>query len=93
LNATLSSFVARDLASPAQKFNVGDYSYIKDRGYAFEQKFNHNTNFILDKQIRDMYEPEHQAKVPLILFNSVITRDGRKMLISSQPMSFFNAAF
>jgi len=88
LNPTLSSFVARDLASPAQKFTVGEYSYIKDRGYAFEQKLNYNTNFILDKQIKDLYEPEHSAKVPLILFNSVITRDGRKMLISSQPMSF-----
>ena len=32
LNPTLTSFVARDLASPAQKFKVGNYSYLKDRG-------------------------------------------------------------
>ncbi len=38
LNPMLSSFIARDLASPAQKFKVGDYYYIKDRGYAFEEK-------------------------------------------------------
>ena len=38
LNPLFSSFVARDLASPAQKFKVGDYEYIKDRGYAFEQE-------------------------------------------------------
>ncbi|HEX3080165.1 MAG TPA: hypothetical protein VHQ04_06865, partial [Puia sp.] len=37
LNPLFSSFVARDLFSPAQKFKVGDYEYIKDRGYSFEQ--------------------------------------------------------
>ena len=38
LNAIFTSFVARDIASPAQKFRVGDYEYVKDRGFAFEQK-------------------------------------------------------
>ena len=36
LNPMFSSFVARDLIAPAQKFKVGPYSYVKDRGYAFE---------------------------------------------------------
>src|SRR5690606_38125335 len=30
LNPMLSSFIARDLAAPAQKFRVGDNYYIKD---------------------------------------------------------------
>lgn len=88
LNALFTSFVARDLASPAQKFKVGDYQYIKDRGYAFEQKLNENTHGILNKQLRDFYKDELSAKVPLIFFNSVITRDGRKLIISTQPVSF-----
>src|SRR6185503_10889272 len=29
LNPLFSSFVARDLISPAQKFNVGNYQYVK----------------------------------------------------------------
>jgi hypothetical protein len=37
LNPLFTSLVARDLASPAQRFKVGKYEYIKDRGYAFEQ--------------------------------------------------------
>ena len=45
LNPLFSSFVARDLASPAQKFKVGDYEYIKDRGYAFEKKFKSQYRF------------------------------------------------
>ena len=38
LNPIFSSMIARDLLSPAQKFSVGPYRYVKDRGYAFEQK-------------------------------------------------------
>lgn len=88
LNPLFSSFVARDLASPAQKFRVGDYQYIKDRGYAFEQKLNENTRGFLDKRFRDLYDDEKAARMPLMVFNAVITRDGRKLVIGTQPMSF-----
>jgi hypothetical protein len=88
LNPLFSSFVARDLFSPAQKFKVGDYEYIKDRGYAFEQKLNANTGGVLDRRLRDIEPEESSARVPLMLFSSVITRDSRTMLISTQPISF-----
>jgi hypothetical protein len=88
LNPTFSSFVARDLVAPAQRFKIGDYYYIKDRGYAFEQKLAENTRGLLNRQLKDIAQDEHNAKIPLMLFNSVITRDGRKMVISSQPVSF-----
>ncbi len=88
LNPMLSSFIARDLASPAQKFKVGDYYYIKDRGYAFEQKLAENTQWLLNKQLKDVRQDEFNARVPLMLFNTVITRDSRKMIISTQPVSF-----
>ncbi len=88
LNPLFSSFVARDLASPAQKFRVGKYEYIKDRGYAFEQKLNINTKGVLDRQLRDIGPDEKEARIPLMLLSSVITRDSRTMLISSQPISF-----
>jgi Patatin-like phospholipase len=88
LNPLFSSFVARDLFSPAQKFKVGDYEYIKDRGYAFEQKLNRNTAGVLDRQLRDLEPEESAARIPLMLFSSVITRDSRTMLISTQPISF-----
>ena len=88
LNSLFTSFVARDLASPAQKFSVGEHSYIKDRGYAFEQKLNYNTRGFLNKQLKDYTADETTAKIPLMLYNSVITRDGRKMIISTQPVSF-----
>lgn len=88
LNPLFTSFVARDLAAPAQRFKVGPYEYIKDRGYAFEQKLNSNTRGMLNHQLKDWYNDEKNARIPLMLFNSVVTRDGRKMIVSTQPMSF-----
>jgi hypothetical protein len=88
LNPLFSSMVARDIFSPAQKFSIGKYKYVKDRGYAFEQKLNRNSADILDNQLYEYAADEHNAKIPLMIFNSTISRDGRKMMICSQPISF-----
>jgi hypothetical protein len=88
LNPMFSSFVARDLIAPAQKFNVGPYTYVKDRGYAFEMKLNENTEGLLNKHLGDYKDEEFNANIPLMFFNSVVTRDGKKMIISTQPIRF-----
>lgn len=88
LNPVFSSFVARDLISPAQKFKVGPYVYIKDRAYAFEEKLNNNTRKLLDKKLGDYCKDEFEANIPLMFFSSVVTRDARRMIISSQPIRF-----
>ena len=51
LNPLFTSFFARDLIAPAQKFKVGNYPYVKDRGYAFEQKLNGNTEGLSEQTI------------------------------------------
>jgi len=88
LNTLFSSFVARDLASPAQKFTVDGHEYVKDRGFAFEQKLNQNTHGVLNRQLKDIAADESAAKMPVMLFNPVITRDSRALVISTQPVSF-----
>ena len=93
LNPIFSSMIARDMFSPAQKFTVGNFKYVKDRGYAFEQKLNDNTGGILNHQIKDFAADEKTAKVPLMIFNSTISRDGRQMIVSSQPLSFLMKPF
>lgn len=92
LNPVFTSFFARDLISPAQKFDVGPYSYVKDRGYAFELKLGRNTRGLLNKQLRDYVEDESNATIPLYFFSSVVTRDSRKMIISTQPVRFMMQA-
>jgi len=88
LNPIFSSMIARDLLSPAQKFSVGPYRYVKDRGYAFENKLNFNTHGVLNKFIGFYKEDEANARVPLMILSSVITKDLKKMMISTQPISF-----
>lgn len=88
LNPMFSSFVARDLIAPAQRFKVGPYTYVKDRGYAFEMKLNENTDGLMNKHLSDYKDDEFKSNIPLIFFNSVVSRDGRKMIISTQPIRF-----
>ncbi|HSV09681.1 MAG TPA: hypothetical protein VLI68_02860 [Hanamia sp.] len=88
LNPVFSSLVARDLISPTQKFSFGPYRYVKDRGYAFEEKLNRNTHEVLDKPIGFYKKDEQSAKIPLMILSSTVTRDFKKMLICSQPISF-----
>jgi hypothetical protein len=88
LNALISSLVARDLVSPAQKFSLSGQEYVKDRAYAFEKKLNENTGGLLNFQLKDIVEKEANAQIPLMFLNSVISRDGRYLVISTQPVSF-----
>lgn len=88
LNPVFTSMIARDIFAPFQKFSVGQFQYLKDRGYAFEKKLSDNTAGLLNVQIKDTKGDEAGGKVPLIIFNSVVKSDGRKLMICSQPVSF-----
>lgn len=88
LNPVFSSLIARDLISPSQKFLYGNQRYVKDRGYAFEEKLNRNTEGLLNKNIGFYKQAESQAAIPLMILNSVVTRDLKKMMICTQPISF-----
>lgn len=88
LNPVFTSMIARDLFAPAQKFKAGNFHYVKDRGYAFEKKLSDNTHGLLDIQMKDLSAAEYNAQIPLIIFNSVIKSDGRKLMVSTQPLSF-----
>ena len=88
LNPIFSSMIARDIFAPAQKFSMGNYKYVKDRGYAFEQKLLANSGGILNDQLKDYAADEKSATIPMMIFSSTITRDGRRMMVCSQPVSF-----
>ncbi|BAV09850.1 hypothetical protein FLA_5903 [Filimonas lacunae] len=88
LNPLFSSFISRDLVGPAKKFSLDGNIYIKDRGYSFERKLNENTHDLLNKPVGDYMPAEDSALIPTMLFNSVISRDGRKMIISTRPARF-----
>jgi hypothetical protein len=88
LNPTFTAFIARDLFAPEQKFSVGPYSYLRDRGYSFELALNGNTKGVLDKRLKDYVADESEARIPLMFYHTVITRDGKMMVISTQNLRF-----
>ncbi|HMO31450.1 MAG TPA: hypothetical protein PKE07_00495 [Lacibacter sp.] len=88
LNPIFSAYVTRDLITPVQKFAVGPYRYVKDRGYAFEQQLLHNTGGILHQRLEDYREEEAEARLPIGLFNATVSQDGRRLMICSQPVSY-----
>jgi hypothetical protein len=93
LNPVFTSLMARDIFAPAQRFTVGKNSYVKDRGYAFEKKLSDNTDGLLNKQMKNIYADETAANIPLMIFDAVIKADARKMMISTQPISFMMKPF
>jgi len=92
LNPTFSSFVVRDLFSPQQSFRDGGNTYLKDRGYSFEMALNRNTRGFLNKRLGDYRADEAAARIPLIFYHNVITRDAKKLLVSTQPLRFMMSA-
>jgi hypothetical protein len=90
LNPIAFSIATNDFFIRMKTYNDGKYTYLKDRGYAFERQLLINTNNVLDKRIRDYVAPEKAAKIPMMIFSPTITNDGRRLLIASQPISFLS---
>jgi hypothetical protein len=87
-NAIIFSFVAVDLISPFNKITIGPYSYTKDRGYAMEQELIRNTEGGLGGRLADYAVDERNGLIPQMIVNGSIVNDGRKLLISSQPVGY-----
>ena len=91
LNPLIFSLLANDLFIGFYKFEYGGHSYLRDRGYTFEEQLNIDTEQMMDKTISDYYEPEVNGVVPMIIFSPTIINDGRKLYISPQPVAYLNA--
>ena len=85
LNPLFSSMITRDVMGPASHFTANGFTYVKDRAYAWEQKLSYNTHGILNKRIGDYKIPEAEAQIPSLIWNAVISRDGRQLIISPNP--------
>ncbi|HLG34756.1 MAG TPA: patatin-like phospholipase family protein [Bacteroidia bacterium] len=91
LNPVGVSLVVNDIFFNFQKFSIGKQRYNKDRAYAFEKHLNENTNHILEKSISDYTDAESDARIPQMIFTPAIVNDGRRLLISSQPVAYLAA--
>jgi hypothetical protein len=88
LNQVSFSITTNDLFYRYQRFNYNGLSYLKDRGYAFEQQLHQNTEGVLEKTLGDYSLFEQQADIPLLLFSPTVVNDGRRLIISSLPTGY-----
>ncbi len=88
LNPIAFSIATNDFFFRLKSYKDQDYSYTKDRGYAFERQLLKNTEFLFDKRISDYANPELKSEIPIMILSPTVINDARRMLISSQPVSF-----
>ena len=89
LNSVSFTISTNDLFYRYQNFEYNGITYLKDRGYSFEQQLHINTEFVMEKTLGDYYIPEKEALIPVMLFSPTIVNDGRRLLISSLPTGFY----
>jgi hypothetical protein len=88
LNPIAFSLAVNDWFVPLHHVTYHGQSYSRNRAFAFEEVFLDNTDRILEKRLCDYCEPEKEAKIPMMVFSPTIVNDGRKMVISSQGVSY-----
>ena len=88
LNPVTFGMVANDLFFPLSTFQSGGFEYRKDRGYLFENQLNENCMGYFSRRLADYRQPEREAKIPMLLLSPTVLNDGRRMLISPQPVSY-----
>ncbi|MGB1104802.1 MAG: hypothetical protein ACPG21_14420 [Crocinitomicaceae bacterium] len=90
LNSVAFNLAAHDIFLRYRTFDYEGETYLKDRGFSFENQLNKNTEFIMDKTLADYYDPESNAEIPLMVFSPTIINDGRRLIIGTQPYGFLN---
>lgn len=89
LNRTLFTFATNDIFVRFRNREFDGFKYTLDRGMTFEDEMNRNTDWLLNKRIIDYRSDVESGKIPTMVISPSIVNDGRRLLISSQPMSYF----
>ncbi|MCB0819597.1 MAG: patatin-like phospholipase family protein, partial [Bacteroidetes bacterium] len=88
LNPVGFSLAVNDVFLRLQRVQVAGLTYTRDRGYEFERVLHENTGGILNKPIISYADAEEQGTIPMMVFTPTIINDGRRLLISAQPVSY-----
>ncbi|MDB9775237.1 patatin-like phospholipase family protein [Vicingaceae bacterium] len=88
LNPIVFSLAINDFFIRFQKFKYEGKAYWKDRGYAFEQRLNKNTNRLLDHPMSSYLNKELKSELPLMILSPAIINDGKILLTANHPLSF-----
>jgi hypothetical protein len=88
LNPVAFSITVSDIFFSFRKFKEGNTVYKKDRAYVFEKQLNLNTHDAFTKRLADYRQDEKDGIIPMMIFSPTIINDGRRLLVSSQDVSY-----
>lgn len=88
LNAVAFYLAVNDLFFRLNEVRYAGRTYLMDRGYAFDQRLSEITDGRLDKAFSAYAQAERQAEMPQLILAPTIINDGRKLLMSSQGLSY-----
>lgn len=91
LNPIIFSLLANDLFVGFTKFEYNGTHYVKDRSYTFEEQLNQITERLMDKPLKAYRDPELKSLIPMMILSPTVVTDGRKLYISSLPVTFMNS--
>lgn len=92
LNATAFTLVVSDLFISFNKAEINGRSYSKDRGFAFEWILNRNTENLVNQPLNYYEAFEKSGLIPRLVLSPTILNDGRRLIISPLPSSYFSLA-
>lgn len=92
LNPVIFSLLVNDLFFKLQTHEYAGRTYTIDRGFTFEQNLNKNLGYTLDKKLMDYKDEEEDATIPTLILSPTIANDGRKLYISTQPVTFLGVS-
>lgn len=88
LNPIAFTIATSEWLFPLKSFTVDNHKYSFDRGSAFEQKLDENTEGVFNKRLVAYKKPENESYIPMMVFAPSIVNDGRKLLISPLGISY-----
>lgn len=80
--------IVTGLFLPTAREQVGGATYLSDRGWSFDDQLATNIPYFRNRRITDYSDYEEQALIPQMILSPVIINDGRKLYISSLPVSY-----
>ncbi len=88
LNSVAISMASTDMFGQGPTLTLDSMQYRKDRGYTFELQLNENTDHALAGRLGDLQMPEQEAIIPLLFITPTIINDGRRLIISTQGVTY-----
>jgi len=87
LNPVLFSIASSDIFFRIDRIEYNGHLYDTDRAYKFEQQLIANLDGATDYPLGHYTKPEAEAEIPMMILSPTIINDGRRMLVSSQPIA------